>query len=96
MKKQKNCENKQGEFVARPFNSLKGFQADAREPEVKKAAPLPSPAPLKEDDAVIFLRAVADVKRLEPAGPPAKENKKVAQPGRQLDEEERRVFLREV
>jgi len=96
MKKQKNSENKQGKFVARPFNSLKGFQADAREPEGKKAAPPPPPAPLKEDDAVIFLRAVAGVKRLEPAGSPAIEKKKVAQAGRQIDEEERRVFLREV
>lgn len=96
MKIRKNTDKMQGKFAAKPFNALKGFQADAREPEKKKAMPVSPPAPQKEDDAVIFLRAVADVKRLNPRATPATEKKKGAPAGRQLDEEERRVFLREV
>lgn len=96
MKKRKNTDKAQGKFVAKPFTSLKGFQADAREPERKKVAPIPPPAPSEPDDAIIFLRAVADVKRLHQRENAAKEQKKAAPTVRKLDEEEQRVFLREI
>ena len=53
-------------------------------------------APPETDDAVIFLRAVSDVKRLHPRETSVNEKKKAAPSARQLDEEERRVFLKEV
>jgi DNA-nicking Smr family endonuclease len=96
MKKRKNTEKTQDKFVAKPFNSLKGFQAESREPEEKKAAPVSPPVLPDVDDAVIFLRAVADVKRLHPRKAPVNGKNKDASAGRQSDEEDRRVFLREV
>jgi DNA-nicking Smr family endonuclease len=97
MKKRKHNEKMQGKFVAKPFNALKGFQADASESEGKKAAAVPPlPAPPEVDDTVIFLRAVADVKRLQPRETTVNEKKKAAPAARQIDEEERRVFLKEV
>jgi DNA-nicking Smr family endonuclease len=94
MKKQKKKDNTPAAFAAKPFNSLKGFHAGTKGPE-GKAAP-PPPRPPEADDAAIFMRAVADVKRLHPAQSPVKEKKKTAPAVRGIDEEERRVFFREI
>jgi DNA-nicking Smr family endonuclease len=97
MKKRKKTEKAPGKFVAKPFNSLKGFQASAVEPAEKRMpSATSSPLPSEKDDSVIFLRAVADVRRLHQSTAAVKEEKKVAPAARDLDEEERRVFIREV
>lgn len=97
MKKRKKTEKTPGKFVAKPFNSLKGFQADVREPPEKIATTeTSSPLPPETDESFIFLRAVADVKRLHQPKAALKEKKKVAPAAGDLDEEERRVFIREV
>lgn len=97
MKKKKQPDKKTKEFAVHPFTSLKGFQTDAAAAEEKKAAPKPAAqtAPV-DDDALVFLRAVADVKRLHPRKAPSGEERKSAPAGKQLAEEERQVFLKEV
>ena len=97
MKKQKKKDNTPAAFAAKPFNSLKGFHAETKGPEGKAAPPVPPPPrPPEADDAAIFMRAVADVKRLHPAQRPVKEKKKTAPAVGGIDAEERRVFLREI
>ncbi|HEX2768732.1 MAG TPA: hypothetical protein VHN12_05570 [Geobacteraceae bacterium] len=71
MKKQKKKDNTPAAFAAKPFNSLKGFHAETKGPEGKAAPPAPPPLrPPEADDAAIFMRVVADVKRLHPAQGP--------------------------
>jgi len=82
-------------FAARPFNSLKGFQAGEVEKKGQKTETKPtSPAQSESDEALAFFRAVADVKRLHPQK--ARESKKSAPLAKDLAEDERRVFLREI
>jgi len=97
MKKQRKKDNNPAAFAAKPFNSLKGFRAEGKGGEGKSAPPAPTPPSQPEaDDAAIFMRAVADVKRLHPAPTPVKEKKKTASAGGSIDAEERRVFFREI
>jgi DNA-nicking Smr family endonuclease len=97
MKKQKKPEIKSGDFNVKPFRSLKGFQAESKAPEGTIAIEIaPPPLPSNEDDAAIFRRAVANVKRLHPSGTPLEKKKKDPPAARKMEEEERRVFLREV
>ncbi len=97
MKDKKQPCKKTKDFAARPFTSLKGFQAETAGGEGKKAAAKPAhPAPSDAEDSLVFLRAVADVKRLHPQKPSAAERKKGVTAVRGLAEEERRLFLREV
>jgi DNA-nicking Smr family endonuclease len=97
MKKQKKADNTAGKFAAKPFNSLKGFQSETVKPPGKTAIPMPPPpTPPEVDDEVLFLRAMAEVKRLPTAQPPGKSAPKPVPAGRAIAEEERRVFLQAV
>jgi DNA-nicking Smr family endonuclease len=97
MKKQKNSLNRQGDFSVKPFTKLKGYQAESNATEGGGANVVPPPPlPSDEDDVAIFRRAVANVKRLHPSKEPADQKKKEPPVTRKLDEEEQRVFLREV
>jgi DNA-nicking Smr family endonuclease len=97
MKKQKKKDNTPAAFAAKPFNALKGFHAGSKGPDGIVAPPAPPPPrPPEADDAAIFMRAVADVKRLHPAHNLVKEKKKTAPAVRGIDAEERRVFFREI
>ncbi len=98
MKKKKGSDIKAKEFAAKPFTSLKGFQAEAGELKGgKSSAPQsPPPSPPQTDDAVLFLRAMAGVKRMRPVQGAGKEQKEAESPARRVDDEERRIFLREV
>jgi DNA-nicking Smr family endonuclease len=97
MKKRKKTDKAPENFATKPFNALKGFQANVREPAGKsETIVLSSPLPTETDDSVIFLRAVADVKRLHPPKTAVKEKLKITPAAKDLDEEERRVFLSEV
>lgn len=98
MKKKEKPTPKQKEFAVSPFKALKGMTPELRE---KPAAPAPAPKkPAKSqqemDDELLFLDAVADVRRLKPT-PSAPAKEKVQLPSRkERDEEERRVFLQAV
>jgi DNA-nicking Smr family endonuclease len=97
MKKQKKADNIPGKFAAKPFSSLKGFQSETAKPPGKTALPKPPPAaPPEVDDDILFLRAMAEVRRLQTASPAGKSAPKPAPAGRAVAEEERRVFLQAV
>ena len=99
MKKSKKPVQKQKEFASTPFGPLKGVRTERQAEPRKVPAPLPLPPPppkpeVAPDEAALFLRAVADARRLHPA-PPAKKGEKPAprQPSR-LDDAERQTFLK--
>jgi DNA-nicking Smr family endonuclease len=94
MKKKKNTEQKKKDFIHSPFQALKGFTTERTETDVKqKEAPKPALAKAEEDDRGLFLRSVADVKRINPEAAGEK-SKKTAPPVRKKNEdEERRLFL---
>jgi DNA-nicking Smr family endonuclease len=96
MKKQKKTAAKAGKFAAKPFSSLRGFEAETKVSVGKSAVPEPPPPSPDADEAAAFLRAVADVKRLHPARTPGKEQKQTAPRARGIDEAERRAFLQAV
>ncbi|MBS4097803.1 MAG: Smr/MutS family protein [Sulfuricella sp.] len=98
-KKEKPAKAKAREFSARPFSAIKGLQ-------VEPAAP-PAPAPpaaaksvekSELDDDALFLREMADLKRVRPAGTVAKEQAKApaGQVSPQVPVEERKLFLETV
>ncbi|MCM2357757.1 MAG: Smr/MutS family protein [Geobacteraceae bacterium] len=93
MKKDKKPGSKQKEFASRPFAPLKGVRAEPQV-EPRRAQPPPPEPELPADDAELFLRAVADARRLSPA-PAAAEREKPAppRPPSRLDEEERHLFI---
>lgn len=95
MKKDKKPEQKKKAFASAPFKSLKGFQAEVGAPKGKAPeTPLPEQADVGADDADLFLRAVADVKKMGSGGASGPKEKKRAAPlPRRIDEEERRIFL---
>jgi DNA-nicking Smr family endonuclease len=93
MKKPNKPGQKPKEFASRPFGPLKGVLMTEYKAEPRKAAtPLPEPE-IAPDDAALFLRAMADAKRLHPgpssgnAGKPA-----LLKPSR-FDDEDRSLFL---
>ena len=97
MKKQKKADNIPKKFAAKPFNSLKGFQSETGKPQGKTAVPKPlPPASPEADDDVLFLRAMAEVKRLHTAPPAGASASKPEPAARAFAEEERRVFLQAV
>jgi DNA-nicking Smr family endonuclease len=97
MKKRKKTENIPEKFVATPFKSLKGFQTEIKGAKGKSETPVTqAPSNSEADDTTVFLRAVGDVKRLNAARPSEKERKKAAPATGIIEQEERRVFLREV
>jgi DNA-nicking Smr family endonuclease len=92
MKKDKKPVQKPKEFASRPFGSLKGVRTEHKAEQRPAATPLPEPE-IAPDDAELFLRAVADARRLHPVQAPGKAGKpSVPKPSR-LDEEERTLFL---
>ncbi len=95
MKKSKKAAQKTKEFASRPFASLKGVRAEQGKEQQSAPVPVPPPKPeVAPDEAELFLRAVADARRLH-APPPARKDEKpvIRQPSR-LDEAERQTFLR--
>jgi len=94
MKKKKKKDSKSKDFNHAPFKSLKGFvtETDGQPVPARKVEPS-TPAAPEEDDAALFLRSVADVKRIssrQPSGKPAKPSAPV--PPKIIDEESR-LFL---
>jgi DNA-nicking Smr family endonuclease len=109
MKKKETPKQKEKPFAASPFKSLKGLalgkeeepaKAPGKEPAkaAKPQAPARPAAPAKEaDDALLFLEAMADVKRVNGKGPaPAKGAAAAPAPRSAKDEEEERVFLQAI
>jgi DNA-nicking Smr family endonuclease len=97
MKKRKQPENKGGSFSVKPFQELKGFQGAAMPPDAVRAAAKPSPPPPeRDDDAELFERAVEGVRRLRSTDDPKSGKGEDIFAARLKEEEERRVFLREV
>lgn len=95
MKKKKKTEQKKKEFVHAPFNGLKGFVSESAVHTPKPAEVVkPVPAAVEEDDDTMFLRSVADVKRISPRPPSGKPATAAPSRPRKIDEEERRIFLR--
>jgi len=93
MKKKKEPIQKPKEFASRPFGALKGVREETLAEPPRVPAPLPEPA-VQPDDADLFLRAVGDVRRLNPApAAPVASQKPVKRPDSPVDAEERRLFL---
>ena len=93
MKKVKKPGQKPKEFASRPFGSLKGVRTEQKAEPRRLAAPLPEPE-IAPDDAELFLRAVADARRLHPGPSPATGGNPAPRKPSRLDEEERTLFLR--
>lgn len=93
MKKDKKPGQKSKEFASHPFGSLKGVRTEHKAEPRKAAAPLPEPE-IAPDDAELFLRAVADARRLHPVQAQGKAGKPALPKPPRLDDEERTLFLR--
>jgi DNA-nicking Smr family endonuclease len=94
MKKSKKPPPKSKEFATRPFTALKGVRTEAGATEPKaRSAPAPKPG-VPVADADLFLRSMADVKRLHPEKPAGAEKKAAPLLVVRIEEEERRVFLK--
>lgn len=93
MKKNKKPGQKQKEFASRPFAPLKGVRPEpvTDQPKAKPAPPKPEVSP---DDAELFLREMAGVKRVQHAPAAGKGEKPAPRKPSRLDEEERSVFLK--
>ena len=92
MKKRKPHVQKREAFASRPFTPLKGISAVPKSEPPKLGKP-PTEPEIPTDDAELFLRAMADTKKLRPARGKSEERKIGHAPSR-LDEEERSLFLR--
>lgn len=91
---------KEKQFVTNPFTSLKALKKEEPAPKKKTVPrsepqkPATPPAAPEVDDAVLFLREVADVQRLHATAEKAKKEAASAPPRPPaVDEEERKVFL---
>lgn len=106
-KKRSKTEQKPREFAVRPFAALKGLKSDDAAARgaapVKSPTPPPAQRPAEPDDLSLFLREMADVRRLRPPGEPSpKKGGEQAPDARELaaaaerrsrqEDEERRVF----
>jgi DNA-nicking Smr family endonuclease len=97
MKKRKKTEIKERSFSVKPFTGLKGFQGEVN--TGRKSTVLEKPLPevsSEEDDAALFRRTVRDVKRLNPAKEAVKAKNAEAPVDRAMQEEEKKVFLKEI
>jgi DNA-nicking Smr family endonuclease len=93
MKKKKKPETKTKEFVHTPFNALKGFAAE--KPEAAEKAKKPAKPVRKDvsaDERELFLRSMADVKKLTPEQPREKKKKPVTPSPSKAEEKEKRLF----
>jgi DNA-nicking Smr family endonuclease len=93
MKKKKETVQKPKEFASSPFVALKGVRAEPAAGLPKKPAPLPEPV-VSADDAELFLRAVANARRLHSPRAAEKSEKPAPRKPSRIDDEERAVFLR--
>lgn len=94
MKKKKKTEQKNKDFLHTPFRTLKGFAAENVETSAKKSQPSkPAVKVVEEDERSIFLRAVSDVKRMEPASSEIKKKSEPKPAPKKIDDEESRLFL---
>ena len=104
MKKEKKTVQKPMEFLSRPFGALKGAGLRTVQPAVE--VPKVAPPPAREssmDDSELFLRAMADTRKLHPEteaapaprGKPAPPSGPKRQPSR-IEAEEQEFFLRAV
>jgi len=94
MKKKKKTESKIKDFNHAPFKSLKGFVTETAEQPIPAREVKPStPAAPEEDDATLFLRSVADVKRISSRQSSGKQAKIAASVPPKINDEESRLFL---
>ena len=93
MKKEKKSGQKPKEFASRPFGPLKGVRTERQAEPRKAPAPVAKPE-IPAGGGDLFLRAVAGVKRLNPATAPGKSGKPAAPKPSGINDEERAVFLR--
>ena len=97
MKKTKHSEPKPKEFAAKPFAALKGVQPVAAAPAVTKTVPPAKQPAVAADDSDLFLRAMADVRRVDrlvPTTGTRPPSQPASQPAvRRIDEEEQQLFL---
>ncbi len=99
MKKKSQPTAKPKEFATSPFAALKGVKADSPQGGVSASARPAAPKAPEPDDTDLFLRAMADVDRLqrEQRKPGAKSAPLAARPKvRRIEEEERQLFLQEL
>jgi DNA-nicking Smr family endonuclease len=101
MKKKQKNPPKPKDFTATPFQGLKGFQPAQPLPETRQeVAPRPAtPPPEAEDDSDLFLRAVANVRRIvddqaepRPSSPSLKASAGMPAKAR-IEAADQRVFL---
>jgi DNA-nicking Smr family endonuclease len=94
MKKKKKTEPKNKDFNHAPFKSLKGFVTEsAGQPIQASEVKPPKPAAPEEDDAMLFLRSVADVKRISSQQSSEKKAKVAVSVPPKIDDAESRLFL---
>ena len=101
MKRDKKEVKKEKGFAATPFSALKGVKVEPQETAAAQRPVAKKPEPVKEklpaDDADLFFRAMADVRRLKGEQPTAAKPKKEQpqSPAREelFDEDDRRLFL---
>ena len=93
MKKNKKPGQKPKEFESRPFGALKGVRGESAAELPKIPVPLPKPGE-RPDDSELFLREVADVRRLHPArATSGKEEKPALRKAPAVSDDDRRAFL---
>ena len=97
MKKKQKNPPKPKDFTATPFQGLKGFQPAQPLPEPRQevAARPAIPQPEADDDSDLFLRAVANVRRIveEPAEPNQKRPATPVKTKARIEAADQRVFL---
>jgi DNA-nicking Smr family endonuclease len=97
MKKNKKTVQKPKEFESRPFGALKGVRTE--QPAVLAPKVVPPPAvKASTDDAELFLRAMADARRLHPEqeAAPVPRSKPVPRLPSRIEAEEQEFFLQAV
>jgi DNA-nicking Smr family endonuclease len=97
MKKDKKPAEKPKEFVSRPFGALKGVRTEQPAAQPPKAAPQLK-IEAATDDAELFLRAMADTRKLhlEPETAPVPRGRPALRQPTRIEAEEQEVFLRAV
>ena len=96
MKNKEKQKQKEKEFTSSPFKGLKGAGLDLRAPAAAPPPPRkkPEPSPQEADDALLFLNAVEDVRRIHAPSPTRVEKKGREEVKSRVDDEEQRIFLR--
>jgi DNA-nicking Smr family endonuclease len=97
MKKNKKPAQKPKEFVSRPFSALKGVRTEQPVAQAPKAPPPPEIEAVT-DDADLFLRAMADTRKLhlETEAAPVPRGKPAPRQPTRIEAEDQEIFLRAV